>query len=141
MTGVLVRKDPTAAWYSCGAFRFKRGEVEWLFEHYAQLNEGCWPRKITGYIDNQFVTVPRRYQGAYFEDAAGIMAEFHTRLARCGRDGLLVLYYKGYKMPLEALQVIAKINQERLDYITGRVIGYVSGRRKARSYEEHCQHW
>ena len=141
MTGVLVRKDPKTTWYSAGAFKFRLAEVYWIYENYEQLAQGYWPRKITGYIDNQFVKAPRHFAGAYFLDPAGILAEFHWRLDRCGDDGILVKCYKCFGWDLEHLKTIAKINQERLDEITARVSGYISGRRKSRTYEQFCRHW
>lgn len=142
MTGMLMaHKDPQMAWYSAGAFKFRYGEVLWIYENYRQLNEGFWPRKITGYIDQPTIKAPRRFAGAYFLDPAGIMAEFHLRLDRCGDDGILVKCYKCLGWDLDHLKTLAKVNQEELDRITLRVTSYISGRRKKRSYDEFCRHW
>lgn len=142
MTGVVeVTAKASKDWYSAGAFRFRHNEVLWIYLHYEELSQGYWPRKITGYIDNQYINTRGRRVGAYFEDAAGIMAEFHSRLDECGRDGVICKCYKCYGWPLSELSTIAKLNQEQLDIIVNRVTAYIAGRRKVRTYREFCAHW
>lgn len=142
MTGVLLMAEPKAKeWYSAGAFKYRYHEVLWIYRHYEELSQGYWPRKITGYIDNPYVTTRGQRVGAYFEDAAGIMAEFHRRLDACGRDGVIVKCYKCLGWELEHIRTVANVNQERLDEITERVTRYISGRRKGRTYREFCAHW
>ena len=128
-------------WYSAGAFKFKYNEVLWIYTHYEELSQGYWPRKICGYIDNPYVVTHGRRVGAYFEDAAGIMAEFHQRLDACDRDGVICKCYKCLGWELEHIRTVANVNQDQLDALVMRVTQYISGRQKQRTYREFCGHW
>lgn len=128
-------------WYSPSQmWRFKKEQISWLCEHYDILKDGCWPPKQSGYIDGPFLGTVRVKSSAYFEDAASILAEFHLRLDKCGNDGYLFKAIKCYGYDKVILYKIAHKDEAWLEHRISRVLRYITGRRKRRTYKEFCGH-
>ena len=118
-----------------------KAKLDWIIAHYEVLSDGRWPQKSSGYIENPFAPPSKRIpSGAMFEDPASIMAEFHSRLNLCGRDGEIFRCIECLKGDKPSVGLIAGVDESRLDRVIGQVYSYIRGRRKDRPYQEFRRH-
>ena len=121
---------------------FKADQIDWIVEHYFTLSSGRWPQKQSGYIDNPFAPPSQQVRAtAYFEDPASLMAEFNSRIEKCGRDGELWILARYHEYDMRRLCRLMKIREDELYRIMNRVTYYVLGRKKDRPYTEFIRHY
>ncbi len=139
-----MKKD----WYSPGSIvpgdkepNIKPDQLDWIIEYYEVLRDGRWPTKQSGYIDNPFAPPSGGVRAsAYFETSMAILAEFHTRINQCGRDGEAFLCCRCLDYERVRVCRLRGIHDGQLDRILSDVFRYIVGRRKDRSYVEFIRH-
>ena len=116
---------------------YSRQTVEWVLRHLLELRQGIWPDPETG---ESYPTGHSRQPHAPFETPAGMAGVVEQKLKGTGLGGLMV---KGHFVMGEADRDLAQIAWCPVGAVLGRidkVLKYVSGKPKDRSYQEFRRH-
>ena len=128
------------AWYKPAEVnQFKNEHIDFICEWYELLNDGKWPREWSGYTENPYVQQTASFK-TDFESATLIIAEFHWRVERCGKDGTIFLAYRCWKLPGPHLMVLTGCDEKALGMVERRVRMYITGRRKKQGYPQFIKH-
>lgn len=118
--------------------RFSEEQVDFICEYYEFFTEGRFPPKYSGYIDIAGIGRMKNY--AYFESPAIIIAEFHSRLDRCGQDGMIFRFVKCLKVEENQVAILSGKDLNYIRVRIGKVRSYIIGKRKSVSYPEFLRH-
>ncbi len=110
---------------------YSKSRVIWILKNLIELRQGLWPEGA------ELLAIPGKSTGhnAYFESPGGMAAIVEMKLKMCGMDGTMA---KVYYVLNEEDAVLSKIGRCRIDVVHNRiekVIEYISGYPKKRSYE------
>lgn len=135
--GWIGKEKMTEDWYSPSqVIRFKEEHIDFICVNYEQLCEGVWPSD-----HNQvYKTSKSNLFSAQYETPTIIMAEFHWRLAKCGRDGGIFQSIRCMHYDYNLIKKVSGLDNREIDLICFQVTGYIKGRRKDRNYYEVVGH-
>ncbi len=116
---------------------YSRQTVEWVLEHLLELRQGIWPDPESG---ESYPTGHSRQPHAPFETPAGMAGVVEQKLKATGLVGLMT---KIHFVMGESDRDLAAIARCPVGAIPGRidkVLRYISGKPKGRSYQEFRRH-
>ena len=124
-------------WVSAEAFNYSREHIRWVLPYWGDLKAYRWPQC-------PLEDVPSDHQpstGSLFERVVAVKVELDRRMGTTERDGQMLLdrYYRG-KSDRDMRLTYAPLPLDEVDRSVDRVLGYISGRSKARSYAEWRMH-
>jgi hypothetical protein len=121
-------------WFSPRDIIFDRQQVLWLFEHLAEIREGNWPSRPTGYMEPKVQKSPSRH--APFEAPVGIAAELLVRLENAGQDGAMCKMVFVYGEPEESIARHWHISVEAVRRRIDRVLLFCCGWKRKNTYRQ-----
>lgn len=109
--------------------------VERILKNLLELKQGLPPDPIPG----ELLPLSKHAKGhhAAFEIWAGMAGIIEARLAKCGYDGVMTRVYYVLGESDDVLSRIAGCSARAVPWRIRRVIGYISGKPKNRSYWEY----
>jgi len=131
-------------WYSMAEIQYTIEQCLWLADNYHTLAAGSWPPKPHS-VENREASIPREkgHPAGYFTKPLDILSELTWRLDRCNdrvQDGHVFFCLRCLGWEHDHLARLLKLQPWELDRIEGKVLAYISGRRKKRGYFELFNH-
>jgi len=135
---------PGKKWYSEKEIRYCPHQVTWILQHLEELKCGLWPKEPLEEVNplpslGMLPKVGKKDGGnAHFGKACCVAADVESRLARTGRDGVILstYYCQDYK---DVTELASKMGEpvDKIGHAIENALWYVSGwRRKLTDYSQ-----